>query len=305
MSDQAAAGEQPIAETEPGVDPNQLNPHLGHQDPEQQKPDGDQDAKPKTDKDDDGAGTPPDGEESTETKPDDDALQRKVGELAFENRQLKRQLDARDAANADDPAEDKPEPLKTLKDFGYDEVAFNEYLVEETSSRTAKKLAKTQAQDTAKTEAQRRADEFAAREDAFEAENPGFKERLHDENLRISPEMAMFISDPANEVGLHVGDYLSQNQAEAAKIAGMPPTQQMREMVKLEDRISKEVAKAKAEKNKASDAPAPPANPVDGTDPGVGDVDPASAKSDELDDDEWMRRRNKQIAERRKNSSRR
>lgn len=304
MNEPAAASEQ-IAETEPGVDPNlSLNPHMGHLDPDQASDDA-QDDKPKSEEQPEKeADSPPAGEDNAEKQPDDpkpeddDVLRKKVGELAFENRQLKRQLEAQQATEAEDAGEPAPEPLKTLKDFEYDEQAFNEYLIGVAEERVEKRLSKKQTKVQADTEAQRRADEFAAREDAFEAENPGFKERLHDENLRISQEMAMFISDPSNDVGLHVGDYLSRNPTEAARIAGLPAPQQMREMVGLETRIGKEVAKAKAEKEKASKAPEPPANPIDGTDPG-GASDPTNpADADKMSDEEWLAARNKQLNKR-------
>lgn len=290
MNAPAAADEQ-VVETEQGQDPDlQANPHMGHLDPDQ-KPDG----KTEPDASDKDGDTPAPGEDNADTKPDDDALSkatRKAGELAYENRQLKRQLEARRQTPA---AEEDPEPLKTLKDFNYDEQAFNGYLIEKGAELGEKRaLAKTQ-QYSAETESQTRQREFEIREDAFEAENPGFKERLHAEDLMISPEMAMFIADPASEVGLHVGDYLARNKTEAAKIAGMPPTQQMRAMTKLEDRIGKEVAKAKAAKTQASNAPKP-ATGLDGTDPGVKSKDPSNpADADKMSDEEWLRQRNKQL----------
>ena len=291
MNAPAAADEQ-VVETEQGQDPDLLaNPHMGHLDPDQ-KPDGktEPDATEK-----DGA-TPAPGEDNAETKPDGDALQRKVGELAYENRQLKRDLEARQQTPAE---EETPEPLKTLKDFNYDEQAFDGYLIEKGAELGEKRaLAKAQ-QVGVETEAQARQREFEIREDAFEAESPGFKERLHAKDLMISPEMAMFIADPASEVGMHVGDYLSQNKTEAARIAGMSPTAQMREMTKLETRIGKEVAKVKAAKSQASTAPEP-ATGLDGEDPGVKAKDPSNpADADKMSDDEWLRQRNKQLDARR------
>jgi hypothetical protein len=291
MNDPNPASEE-IAETEPGIDQKQFGTHLGHMDPDQQQPDGGSEEQTEAQPTEDGAATPAAGEEDAAKKPDDDALQRKVGELAFENRQLKRQLEAGQAPVSDDTP---PEPLKTLKDFNYDEQAFNEYLIEEGARRGEERAVRRQQEATVRTEAERRADEFASREDAFEAENPGFKERLHDDNLHISQEMAMFIADPANEVGLHVGDFLARNPTEAARIAGLPPTAQFREMVALESKVSKEVAKVKAEKDKASGAPPPPTQTVGEGDPGIGDVDPSSPKSDKLSDEEWLRQRQKQL----------
>lgn len=304
MNEPAAASEQ-VAETESGVSPDdQLNPHMGHLDPDQQKPDGAQETDEQATEDLKESETPSDGEDNAEKQPDDqddEKLRRKVGELAYENRQLKRQLD--DAGRQDRVEETKPEPLKTLKDFAYDEQAYNVYLSGEIDRRAAAAAKRASRETSVETEAEARQREFEIRESAFEAENPGFKERLHDDSLMISPEMTLFISDPASDVGLHVGDYLSRNKTEAAKIAGLPPAQQMREMTKLETKIGKEVAKVKAAKDKASTAPEPPANTIDGNDPGVKTLDPSNPRdSDKMSDEEWARRRNKQLAERRSKS---
>lgn len=300
MNEPAAAGEH-IAETETGENPDhQLNPHMGHLDPDQQKPDGNQDEEEQAAEGEQGSESPSDGEDNAVSEPDDskpeDNLQRKVGELAYENRQLKRQLEARAEAA---PKEETPEPLKTLKDFGYDEQAFNGYLIDEGAKRGAAQAKREMASQGAETEVESNQREFQIREDAFEADNPGFKERLHADDLMISPEMAMFIADPASEVGLHVGDYLAQNKTEAAKIAGMAPTAQMREMTKLEIRIGKEVAKVKAAKSQASKAPKPPANAIDGSDPGKKARDPSNpADAEKMSDTEWQAAREKQLAER-------
>ena len=289
-----APADEGVVENEPGAEPElSFDPHVMGRDVE---PEGDE-AKPKADDEpkDPAAAAPADEEGDLEpTEPDDaDAkIRKRVGELAFENRQLKRELEqARTPADSDEP----PEPLKTLKDFDYDEAAFNAYLVEEITTRTTAAVSKQTATDSAQDRAQQAADEFAAREAAFDAEHEGFSERLHAEDLMITQEMAVFITDPESEVGLHVGDYLSQNKPEAARIAAMSPAAQMREMTKLETRIGKNLAKAKAEKDKTSDAPSPPANAIDGTDPGVtrDPSDPATA--DGMSDDEWLRARNKQV----------
>jgi len=285
-----------VDETEQGK-PNPLDPHMGHLDPDQ-KPDGNQEPAPDAKKADDGGDTPAPGEDNAETQPDGDAIQRKVGELAYENRELKRQLEARQQKPA---AEETPEPLKTLKDFNYDEQAFNGYLIEKGAELGEKRARAAVQNDGAATAADARQKEFEIREDAFEAEVPGFKERLHADDLMISPEMAMFIADPTSDVGLHVGDYLSQNKTEAAKIAGMSPVAAMREMTKLETRIGKEVAKAKAAKDEVSNAPKPPANAIDGSDPGVKTLDPTNPEdSEKMSDEEWVAARNKQEEARRK-----
>lgn len=299
MNDHAAA---PVLDGEASVDaagdaPDlSLNPHLGHLDPDQAEAGKDEAGKEKGEAK--VSDSPSDGEDNAVKEPDDreSLREKKVEELAYENRQLKRQLQQR----AKVQEESKPEPLKTLKDFGYDEQAFNEYIVDRATERAAARMERRYEATRADDEAQRRADTFAAREAAFEAENPGFTERLHSEDLRITPEMASFIMDPDNEVGLHVGDYLSRNPKEAARIASLSEVAQARAMVTLESKVSSELAKVKAEKSKASKAPEPPANPVDGTDPGVS-RDPSDPKTaDKMSDDEWFKARERQLEKRRK-----
>lgn len=293
------AADEPIVETEVAQPDLSLNPHLGRLvEPEGDKPEQDagEDDEKVADSPSDEEGDLDKTEPDDQPKENDDVLRKKVGELAFENRQLKRQLEERQKAEPEAP--EQHQPLKTLKDFEYNEQAFNEYLVDETASRTAAKLAAEQREQSGKTEEQKRADAFASREDAFEAESPGFKERLHADDLAISPEMALFIADPESDVGLHVGDYLSQNKAEAARIAALSPPGQFREMAKLETRIGKEVAKAKAEKTRASKAPEPPAT-IDGTDPGITRNPAKPADADKMSDAEWLKAREKQLAKKR------
>lgn len=293
MNNPDAAVEQIDETATPGAEPDlSLNPHQGHLVP----PEGDEDKpddEPKTDAKE--ADSPSDSEGDTDKKePDENAdrkLERKLGELAFENRQLKRRLEQQPQ-----PGEpDADEPLKALKDFDYDEAAFNGYLVDEITSRAEKRLEQRSTANSQQTAAERQQVEFEVREEVFEAENPGFKERLHADDLMITREMASFITDPDSEVGLHVGDYLASNKAEAARIAVLTPTAQAREMTKLETKIGKEVAKAKAEKTKASNAPPPPST-VDGLDPGlkVSPTDPATA--DKMSDEAWLKARNKQLS---------
>ena len=294
MNDQVAADERIVEDT--GDNPElSLNPHMGVPDePEGESEKPVEDEKPTKDAD-----APSAGEDNAEPKPDDpkpeDNLQKKVGELAFENRQLKRQLEQREKAEP----EVQNEPLKTLKDFEYDEGAYNGYLATEIDRRAEAAALRVTSKSQVESEADRMADQFAAREDAFEAENPGFKERLHADDLAITQEMALFIADPESELGLHVGDYLARNKAEAARIAGLSPAAQAREMLKHESRIGEELAKAKAEKTKVSKAPEPPANTVDGTDPGMSRDPTNPADADKMSHQDWLKAREKQLAKKR------
>ena len=277
--------------TATGAEPDlSLNPHLGRL----VEPEGDDQAEAEASEDEAKADdSPSSGEGDTESKPDDSKKVKAVEELAFENRQLKRRLEALEQqAPPEQPA--APEPLKTLKDFDYDEQQYNGYLKDTIKAEVAAELRAEVRGEQHKTEAQRRQDAFQAREDAFEAESPGFKERLHKPDLMITNEMAVFISDPSSDVGLHVGDFLATNPSEAARIAALEPTSQMREMVKLESKVSKEVAKVKAEKSKASNAPPPPSG-IDGTDPGFRKDPTNPADADKMSDEEWRKARDKQL----------
>lgn len=234
--------------------------------------------------------SPPPAEGSGDENEPGDAKQKRIAELAYENRQLKRELDASKGSD-DEPAE--PEPIKTLKDFGYDEQKFNDYLID----KAAERVAATSQKSSRATEAQRAEDEYSAREAAYAADKSDFMELVHHDDLRISPEMARFMKDPESDVGLDVAYHLGKNPNEAARIAALPETGQYREMVKLESKIAKSKAKLAAEKSKPSNAPEPPAR-------GVGDGDPGSAKpvsagdpkSDDLSDAEWLAQRNKDLS---------
>ena len=292
MNDPDAAGEQIAEDDAQGADPDlSLNPHMGHL----VAPDGDETpADDAADDNDQETDSPSDSEADTEDNGPAD-LQHKVGELAYENRQLKRELEQVRNASPGGDSDAEPEPLKVLKDFNYDEKAFNEYLVEETSSRTAAKLARDRVDTSARTAEQEADDRFAAREEAFDAENPGFSKRLHAKDLKITAEMAEFIRDPDSEVGLHVGDFLATNKKEAARIAALTPIGQAREMTKLETKIGKQVKAAAAAKAKASNAPRPPKG-LNGEEPGFqrSPSDPKTA--DDMSHAEWLAARNKQLS---------
>lgn len=287
-------GETPQgAEPELSLDPHVMGKTL--------QPEGEAEPKAGEPSEEKAADSPPAGEDSAEDDtPEEqpDKSQAALRKLAYENRQLRRELESQQQARGPE-GDAEPEPLKTLKDFNYDEGAFNAYLIDRAKTEAKAEIRRETAQSNAEQRQQARADEFAAREAAFEADNPGFTERLHAEDLPITAEMAAFITDPDSDVGLHVGDYLASNKAEAARIAALSPTAQAREMTKLEGRIGKQIAKAAAEKTKASTAPKPP-KPVDGTDPGMtrSPTDPKSA--DKMSDAEWLAARNKQLEARRK-----
>ena len=237
------------------------------------------------------ADSPPAVEENDDETESDDARQKRIAELAFENRQLKRQLEAR---------QQRPEstaeaaPVKTLKDFDYDEVAFNDYLIDESSNRAEARAARRQQS----TEQQRQFDQFRAEADAFDTKVAGFADKLFAESTPITQEVALHLQDADSdpEVRLRVAEcLLKDDMKELKRIGSMNTVGQHAELLKIKGNIAKEIAKVNAEKTKGSKAPAPP-KPIDGNEPGVNRKSPSDpTTADKMSDKEWIAARNKQI----------
>lgn len=190
------------------------------------------------------------------------------------------------------PAEDaKP---KTLADFEYDEGKFQEYIYGQVEKRAADaaKRELTAAQEREATE--RRKASFATRSTEFAKTVKDFESVAYDRNLPISADMAEVIQD--SEDGPALLYYLGNNRDIAEKVAQLPPKAAARELGKIEARLAFEREKAKPVT--VSNAPPPPPK-VAGADPGNGTVKPDDVESDNLSDDEWAKRRNKQVAKRR------
>ncbi len=95
-----------------------------------------------------------------------------------------------------------------------------------------------------------------------EAKYPDFKKVAFNPDLAITPAMSQVIR--TSESGVDVAYHLGKNPAEAARIAQLPPIAQVRELGRIEERLSTQT-KQPAEVKRISAAPAPPRTITGGT----------------------------------------
>lgn len=188
----------------------------------------------------------------------------------------------------------KVEQPKTLKDYNYDERAYQDHLYTE-----ARKHAEAAAREAGvKWKAEQ---EAIARRAKFDERVSKFAETVQDYNevvtdsTPVSEGMADAIMD-SDEAGALMY-YLGNNPDVASKLYHMSPAKAGREIQKLEDKLVAE--RKKAAEKPVSNAP-PPAPHIDAGDPGTGNFKPDDPESDKLSDAEWTRRREKQLQSRRK-----
>lgn len=185
------------------------------------------------------------------------------------------------------------EPVKSLKDFGYNEQQFLDYS-EKRATAKAEKAAKDVAERFRREqEAIARRAKFDERVEAFAKTTEDYYEVVND-STPVSEAMADAIMD-SDEAGALMY-YLGQNPDVARKLYNLTPAKAGRELARLEDRLVAERAKAAAKP--VSQAP-PPAPRIEAAGDSGRNPDPTSAESDALSDKEWMRLREKQLQRKR------
>jgi hypothetical protein len=183
---------------------------------------------------------------------------------------------------------------RTLADFGYDEGKFQSYIFGQAEKRS-REAARAELKESQEREAkERRQTSFASKASEFAKTVEDYDSVVTNPRLAITPEMAEAIreSDDGPALAYHLG----KNPEIAEKLAQLPPFAAARELGKIEARLANEREKAK--EKPVSKAPPPPPK-VEGADPATS-VKPDDPNSDSLSDDEWVRRRNKQLASRRR-----
>ena len=210
-------------------------------------------------------------------------VQARIDELTRRYYQAERRAEALEAQIQQQPA--ATQPGKTLADFEYDEGKFAAYLTEQ-----AQQTAQQQAEQTANREQEiRRQIEFESRESVFSTQVADYHAVTRDPAIPMS--QAMVDAAMGSDKGPDVLYYLAKHPDEARLVAQLSPLDAAREMGRIE-----------ATKLKPPKAPEP--KPV-ATPPKIKakgspeKVDPRSPNSDKLSDDEWFRRRNKQLAAKR------
>jgi hypothetical protein len=193
----------------------------------------------------------------------------------------------------------KPEPPKLepeatqagkkLADFGYDEEKYQDYLFQQAETRAAKAaesvLQKRQAEDARV----HTITAHKARETKFAKDVPDYFEVAH--HAPVTQSMAEIVMESDKSADLAY--YLGKNPEIAARIAQLPERTQARELGRIEAGLTKPVAPV------VSQAPAP-APRLGGSDSGTG-AKPDTPDSDKLSDAEWTKRRNQQLAARKRN----
>lgn len=118
---------------------------------------------------------------------------------------------------------------------------------------------------------------FKAKVQEFKAKTPDFDSVVNNPSLQISKTMYEAMRE--SEVGEQIAYHLGKNPAEAARIAALSPIASIREIGKLEAKLS--IMPPPAQTLKPSNAPAPPAV--------VGGSSGGTVKdTSKMNDDEWF-----------------
>ena len=230
-------------------------------------------------------------EQEQEKSKKDDSVQKRFNELTKARRQEERARRAaernseywRQQAMEKKPEPAKPEPVKTLADFDYDESAYQQHLFskarEEAVIEAKRVLAEEQSQQT---EQQKRAS-FAEKMAVFAETVDDFDQVARNHYLPINEVMEKVLLEMDN--GPEVLYHLGKNEDLADKISQLSPLQVARELGRIEVKLQSQVK----EGEKVSKAPVPT--------PKIAAADPAVKKDwDEISQSEFNERRRKYIA---------
>lgn len=199
----------------------------------------------------------------------------KLAEVEAENRMLKQQMEQ--ARPRQEEPSGKPVPSQ-FQDY-------ESYIEAVAEWKADQKLATIRAESEAQQrqrEAQERASKVQQKLSGAASKYEDFEEVALDPSVPITQHMAEAIAD--SDMGGDVAYYLGTHRDEAHRIASLSPVQQVRELTKLETKLSAtQVAKTNAPK---------PISPVNTN------KQPSNGLSDDLSPDEWLKRRNAQVYKR-------
>jgi hypothetical protein len=133
------------------------------------------------------------------------------------------------------PAEAPAAGKKKLADFGYDEDAYEAYLLERSQSVAVKATREELNREQQATQSRRREAEFTSREQKFSKDLPDYFEVTRG-HVPITAEMAETIKE--SELGPAIAYHLGKNPDVAASIAQLTPLQQARELGRLEAKLA-------------------------------------------------------------------
>lgn len=200
----------------------------------------------------------------------------KLAEAEAENRMLRKQLER------NEPKQEEPQGKPTPSQY----QDYESYIEALTDWKTDQKLsglrAETEAQQRNR-EAADRAAQVQSKLNAVADKYEDFEEVALDPSVPITQAMAETIAD--SDMGGDLAYYLGSHRDEAARISRLSPVQQVREITKLEAKLSApQVTKSSAPK---------PITPISTS------KAPLTGLSDDLPVDEWLKRRDSQVFKKR------
>lgn len=178
-------------------------------------------------------------------------------------------------------------PPPSLEQYGYDEAKYTAAMQDYARKVAQDEVNRGLSEFETKQATRQRQTSFQQKERDFAAEVPDYAEKVYDQSLPITTSMAEIIAD--SDLGPQIAYHLANHRDDAYRIANMTPTQAAREIGRIEASLSAPVpSKPPKEVTKA---PPPP--------PKVKATEGKTQKSpDDMSVDEWLRWRNKQLAQR-------
>lgn len=242
---------------------------------------------------------------STEAKPVEKAesepewFTKRFGEITakFRGEERARLAAEQRAAELEARLREQPKPEekpKTLADFEYDEGKYQSYLLGEAEKRAEAAARRVRAEETQRSNSERRTRKFQERAIAFEKENPDFRDVAH--YAPISDGVAEIIQEL--ESGPEIAYYLGKNRDVALTLNDLPPAIAAVELGRIDAKLSREKADKQAaleaaKREKAVTQAPPPAPKLDGANAQV-EKDPT-----QMSDAEFAKWRKRQISQRR------
>lgn len=222
-----------------------------------------------------------------EEKPKADPVQKRIDELTRKRREAERDSEYwREQALKNKP-EPEPapveEPLKTLADFDYDELKYQQHLFDLSRQGAVKEAQRILAEEKTQQEVSKKVSGFKAKEAEFSKDIEDYRDVVKNPSLPITQVMAETAMEMDN--GPEVLYYLGKNPDIAEEIAQLSPLRAALELGRIEAKFQQKGGK------KVSDTPAPP--------PKIAALDPVVSKNpDEMTQKEWNEHRRKIIANR-------
>jgi len=219
---------------------------------------------------------------STEKK----GVEKRIDELTYKRREAEREAEYW-KAQAQKP-EPKPANLevKTLEDFDYDESKYQAHLFQLAQSQAVEAAKRTLVEEQERQAQVTKQNAFKAKEDKYAAEIDDYMRVTRADTLPLTKDLVDIVS--SSDEGPAVLYYLGKNPDITATLANLPPIIAAREIGKIEAKLAKEASTSKAP---------PPTPKIEGANPGQA-IKADAPDSDKLSVDDWLSRRNKQLAKR-------